>query len=81
MTRARRIYSPQEAAVKAGRAGVPLAFDGKPVESIREEWVVQDRWWTERPLHRHYYELALANGRNVTVFRDVQTGSWQRQAA
>jgi hypothetical protein len=81
MSRARRIYSPQGAAIKADRGGTPLALGGMPVASIREEWVVQDRWWTERPLHRHYYELALADGRNVTVFRDVGSGRWQRQPA
>lgn len=81
MNQARRIYSPRSAAVKADGDGAPLALESVAVEAIREEWVVEDRWWTERPLHRHYYELVLADGRIATVYRDVRTGRWQRQAA
>ena len=44
-------------------AGAPLAVDGVAVEAVREEWLVEDRWWTPRPLRRHYFELALADGR------------------
>jgi hypothetical protein len=58
---------------------MPRALDGTAVEAVREEWVVEDRWWTADPLYRHYYEVALVDGRNVTVFRDVWTGRWFRQ--
>ena len=51
------------------------------VEAVREEWLVEDRWWTPRPLRRHYFELALADGRAVTVFRDADDGRWFRQRA
>ena len=79
MSRARRLYAPRRAAVEAGDDGAPRALGGTVVEAIREEWVVEDRWWTAHPLHRHYYELALADGRSATVFRDVRTGRWHRQ--
>jgi hypothetical protein len=79
MSRARRVYAPRRTAVEAGGDGAPRALGGTAVEAIREEWVVEDRWWTGEPLHRHYYELALADGRSATVFRDVRTGSWFRQ--
>jgi len=81
VSRARRIYRPRSARVQAGDDGSPLALAGTAIESIREEWVVEDRWWTERPLHRHYYELTLADGRSATVFRDVRTGCWHGQVA
>jgi hypothetical protein len=77
----RRVYAPRRAAVEAGADGAPRALGGATVEAIREEWVVEDRWWTADPLHRHYYELALADGRSATVFRDVRTGRWHRQTA
>jgi hypothetical protein len=79
MSEARRVYAPRPAAVEAGGDGVPRALAGTAVESVREEWVVEDRWWTDRPLHRHYYELVLADGRAATVFRDVASGRWHRQ--
>jgi hypothetical protein len=81
MSRARRIYLPRGAKVKAGGDGTPLAFEGMAVEAIREDWVIEDRWWTSRPLHRHYFELILTDGRALTVFRDVRSGNWHRQAA
>ena len=42
---------------------------------------LRDRWWTARPLHRHYYELVLSNGRSITVFRDLRADCWYRQQA
>ncbi len=81
MSAARRIYAPRPVAVESDDDGSPRALDGVGVEAIREEWVVEDRWWTERPLRRHYYELVLVDGRNVTAFRDLRSGRWHRQAA
>ena len=67
--------------MEAGEDGTPRALAGTAVETIREEWVVEDRWWTADPLHRHYYELVLADGRSATVFRDMRSGRWFRQRA
>ncbi len=81
MSRVRRIYLPRGAQVEVDGDGTPLALGGIAVDAIPEEWVVEDRWWTDRPLHRHYYELVLVDGRSVTVFLDVRSGRWQRQVA
>jgi hypothetical protein len=63
------------------REGLPAAVDRVPVEQVREEWRVSDRWWTEEPLERRYFELVLESGRNVVVFRDERAGVWYRQQA
>jgi hypothetical protein len=68
-------------AVEADARGVPVAVGGVAVDSLREEWVVEDRWWTSRPLRRRYFELVLANGRNAVVFRDLVAGGWLSQRA
>ncbi|HEX4731266.1 MAG TPA: hypothetical protein VH299_08345 [Solirubrobacterales bacterium] len=81
MTAARRLYTPRSVAVRAGDDGAPRAVGPTAVEAVREEWLVEDRWWTPRPLRRHYFELALADGRAVTVFRDADDGRWFRQRA
>jgi len=52
--------------VEAGSDGVPSAVESVAVDAVREEWLVEDRWW--RPLRRRYFELVLADGRNVVVF-------------
>jgi hypothetical protein len=72
----RRLAAPRPTRVSAVAGGVPRALDGEPVEALREEWVVEDRWWTGQPLRRRYFELVLAGGRNVVVFRDLVRGSW-----
>ena len=77
----RRLYSPRPVQVLIGPDGRPRAVDGVAVEAVREEWLVEDRWWTPRPLRRHYFELALADGRAVAVFRRVGGGRWYRQRA
>jgi hypothetical protein len=50
-----------------------------PVEAVREDRVVEDRWWTGRPLRRRYFELVLDNGRNVVVFHDLIAHRWFTQ--
>jgi hypothetical protein len=77
----KRLGSPSRALVGSGAGGVPVELDGEPVEVVREEWVVEDRWWTGRPVRRRYFELVLAQGRNAVVFRDLARGAWFEQRA
>jgi len=77
----RRLYAPQRVAVRTDPRGAPARVDGVVVESVREEWLVEDRWWTLRPLRRHYFELALRDGRALTVFRRAGAQRWYRQRA
>lgn len=77
----RRLYTPRDASVETDPAGVPRAVDGVAVEAVREEWRVEDRWWTPKPLRRDYFDLALADGRSAAVFRCVSNGRWYRQRA
>jgi hypothetical protein len=48
------------------------------VESVREEWLVEDGWWTQKPLQRRYFELVLEDGSDVVVFAEPD-GRWFRQ--
>ena len=77
----RRLYAPRRVAVEADSGGVPRAVEGVAVEAVREEWLVEDRWWMPQPLRRHYFELVLADGRDVVVFRSGRSGRWYRQRA
>jgi len=58
-----------------------MTVEGATVEGVREEWLVEDRWWTPKPLRRHYFELALGDGRALTVFRTARAQRWYRQRA
>jgi hypothetical protein len=77
------VYLPQPVRVRTGAAGEPAAVGSVAVEAVREEWLVEDRWWTLEPLRRRYFELVLADGRNVVVFREPadDEGHWLLQRA
>jgi hypothetical protein len=77
----RRLYTPSGEKVDADDAGVPREVGVVAVKTVREEWRVEDRWWTPKPLQRHYFELALVDGRSAVVFRCELTGRWYRQRA
>ncbi|HEX3911410.1 MAG TPA: hypothetical protein VHW67_12010 [Solirubrobacteraceae bacterium] len=75
---------PRPARVRTGPGGVPAGVDDLTVELVRESWLVEDRWWTDRPLRRRYWELVSTNGRNLVVFHDLGAGSaggWFAQGA
>jgi hypothetical protein len=75
----RRLYVPRPVEVEVGSEGRPISVDGIAVEAVREEWLVEDRWWTPKPLGRRYFELVLVDGCNLTVFLSTVTKRWYRQ--
>jgi hypothetical protein len=79
VTRPRRLGLPTVTRVRAGREGIPNQVEGRAVEAVREQWVVEDRWWTPKPVRRRYFELVLDDGRNVVVFRDLVSRRWFSQ--
>ncbi len=81
MSRPRALNLPRPACVACSPEGSPLKVDGERVDSIRESWLVEDRWWGKRPLRRRYWELVSERGRNVVVFHDLSAGGWFTQGA
>jgi hypothetical protein len=76
------VYWPRPVDVDAGSDGVPSAVGAIAVEAVREEWLVEDLWWTPKPLSRRYFELVLADGRDLVVFREPDEGGrWFEQRA
>ena len=76
---ARRLNQPQRAFVEAHVDGSPRRVNRSAVALVREEWRVVDRWWTEEPVARRYFEVVLQSGENVVVFRDETRGCWFTQ--
>jgi hypothetical protein len=76
----RRLYSPHPVSVRADADGTPCEVASKRVATVREEWLVEDGWWSGRSLRRRYFELVLEDGSDVVVFRALD-GSWFRQRA
>ncbi len=77
---ARRLNEPRPARVTE-RDGAPAEVERMPLALVREEWRVADRWWTEGPVQRSYFDVVLETGENAVVFRDELTGRWYRQRA
>lgn len=77
---ARRLNEPRPATV-VPRQGSPALIDRSPVAIVREEWHVVDRWWTEQPIQRRYFDVVLTTGENVVVFVDELSERWFRQRA
>ena len=61
--------------------GEPTSVNRQVVAVVREEWRVVDRWWTEEPVDRRYFDVVLESGRNAVVFRDEEQGRWFSQRA
>jgi hypothetical protein len=78
---ARRLNEPRPVVVHDEDGVGPTSIGGVRVAGLREEWRVVDRWWTDEPVRRRYFEALLETGRNVVVFRDEVTGRWFRQQA
>jgi hypothetical protein len=78
--RSQRLNSPRQVLVEAGFDGVPRCVDRRAVALVREEWRVVDRWWTEEPVSRRYFDTVLEDGRCTVVFYDEDDRSWFTQA-
>ena len=81
MSASRALNQPRATRVRTGAEGIPRQVDGRAIESLRESWLVEDRWWTEEPLRRRYWEVVDTRGRNLVVYHDLRSGGWFAQAA
>jgi hypothetical protein len=75
----RRLNAPQRALVETHVDGAPRSVNRQQVALVREEWRVVDRWWTEEPVDRRYFDVVLASGENVVVFLDGDAQRWFSQ--
>jgi hypothetical protein len=74
-----RFNAPRAARVEADPNGRPLEVNHLAVALVREEWRVVDRWWTEEPVDRRYFEVVLESGETTVVFHDGAGGCWHTQ--
>jgi hypothetical protein len=71
------VNAPRPALVEAAFDGTPYEVNRRTVALVREEWRVVDRWWTEEPVDRRYFEVVLESGESTVVFHDW--GRWFTQ--
>ena len=78
---AQQLNRPRPALVEAHGNGVPRAVNRQRVATVREEWRIVDRWWTEEPIDRRYFDVVLETGENTVVYHDDDAGTWFTQRA
>lgn len=76
-----RLYEPRPVDVASDSGHAPIQVGNVDVVQIREEWIVEDGWWTAAPIRRWYFEVVLIDGRDLTVFRAFPSGQWFAQRA
>ena len=74
-----RVNEPRAALVEAHADGSPKRVNREGVVLVREEWRVVDRWWTEEPLSRRYFDVVLETGQQAVVYRDEERQRWFTQ--
>jgi hypothetical protein len=78
---ARRLNAPRPVLVEEHAGGTPRRVNRRGVALVRDEWRVVDRWWTEEPVARRYFDLVLETGENAVVYHDDEAGGWFVQRA
>jgi hypothetical protein len=78
---AQQLNKPRPALVEAHADGTPHRVNRQAVAIVREEWRVVDRWWTDEPVHRRYFDLVLETGEHAVVYHDDGAGRWLTQRA
>lgn len=78
---ARRLNAPRPALVESHADATPRRVNRQDVATVREEWRVVDRWWTEQPVTRRYFEVVLETGENTVVYHDADARAWFTQRA
>jgi hypothetical protein len=74
-----RVNEPRPALVEEHVDGAPSRVNRQGVAVVREEWRVVDRWWTEEPVSRRYFDVVLESGQRAVVFHDQERSCWFTQ--
>jgi hypothetical protein len=77
--RAGRLNAPRPVHIEQELDGSPQRVNRRAVALVREEWRVVDRWWTEEPVQRRYFDVVLEGGERAVVYRDEEAGAWFSQ--
>jgi protein ImuB len=61
--------------VRPARGAEGSRIEGR-VRVAAGPWRLEEGWWTDEPAERDYWDVELAGGALVRVYRDRRTGSW-----
>ena len=81
----RSLNAPIPVQVRAGRNGHPGLIRRRVwprprrVAQVADQWRLDDEWWRERPVSRHYFLTVMEDGLRLTVYHDLIDDTWFEQ--
>ena len=57
MSSLQRLGVPRPVRAELGATREPVRVDGRRVEAVRGRWIVEEGWWTDRPVRRRDQSL------------------------
>ena len=76
------VNTPEAVQLEEDAAGLPVAVRLKRrqgIATIEDKWRIDDEWWRAEPVARLYYNVLLASGQRMVLYKDLVTGSWYQQ--
>jgi len=80
---AKPVNAPEPLRVEEGASGELLAVRLKRryrIAAIEDKWRIDDEWWRAEPIARLYYNVLLASGERLVLYKDLVSGEWYRQS-
>jgi len=78
----RPVNVPEPVKVAEDDSGLPVAVGEKrrqAIATIEDRWRIDDEWWRAEPVTRLYYNVLLASGQRLVLYKDLATGGWYEQ--
>ena len=79
----RPVNIPEPVNVEEDPSGLPLAVRTprrQAIKTIEDRWRIDDEWWRREPVSRLYYEVLLASGQRLILYKDLINNCWYRQS-
>jgi hypothetical protein len=76
------VNTPEPLTVEEDASGLPLAVRIKrrqAVISIEDRWRLDDEWWRKEPISRLYYNVLLASGQRLVLYKDLVSGWYEQE--
>ena len=76
------VNTPEALKIEEDASGLPVAVRLKrrqAVATIEDRWRIDDEWWRAEPVSRLYYNVLLASGQRLVLYKDLVTGNWYQQ--
>ena len=76
------VNTPEPVRVEEDASGLPLAVRlprRQRIAVIEDRWRIDDEWWRKEPVSRLYYNVLLATGERLVLYKDLISGEWYKQ--